>query len=246
MQTLSLRSPLLTSWSVLFVLLLIANGSQAQLSSFGRQGKLISIGLRLGANFSQLKTQNIKINPLAGNLVFDYLQQNSDYSTGLVAGGFIRIGKKFYVQPEVIFSAKGGKLDIIQINAATGVPISTDPKQLDIKFSNVDVPLMIGYKFLGFFRINVGPIASFNLSDNGTLKEQLKAYTNAPLNDTIKKAIFGYQAGIGLTFGGLNVDVRYEGNLNEITQLNFNSAQTQSQFSQKTSLWQVTMAVPLF
>ena len=225
-----------------FSLLLMAFCSQVALAQFGLASKkkdpLFSLGLRGGLNLSKISMDDFQVKSLVlGNPAFDLLRANTKYSTGFVGGVFARIGRKFYVQPEVVVSAKGGTFDVVK---SGGIPTS-----VEVKYTNLDVPLLLGYK-LGFLRFNAGPIASFNLSENQDIINTLKVYTSQPIDDTIKQAIFGFQAGIGLSFLGTQIDARYEGNFNEITQLNLNNPSTQAQFSQKTSLWQLSLSFRIF
>ena len=67
---------------------------------------------------------------------------------------------------------------------------------------------MLGFK-LGSFRVNGGPVAHIHLSSSDGLAE-LKDY-----KASFQSATWGYQAGIGLDFGRLGLDLRYEGNFNK-------------------------------
>jgi hypothetical protein len=201
--------------------------SQAQ---FGRlQKKLIYIGVRGGANFSQLNTDNLQISKL-GSSVKDFFNTNADYRTGYVGGVYVRIGHKFFIQPEVLLSSKGGKVSFVP--QAGGSPVN-----IDVKMSQFDIPVLLGMK-IGAFRINAGPMASLSISQGTDLKDAFKQYTSQSIGNTFKQATIGYQAGVGLDLGSFNFDVRYEGNLSNISQLNL---QNNAQFNSKLSLWQLTV-----
>src|SRR5690625_2517532 len=65
--------------------------------AFNMQAQKVDLGLKLGANFSNVSD--------AGGL-------NFKNKTGLVAGAFLSIGtSKFAVQPEVLYSQQGAKTD---------------------------------------------------------------------------------------------------------------------------------------
>ena len=57
---------------------------------------------------------------------------------------------------------------------------------------------------------------------------------------------FGYQAGVGVDFGRVSLDVRYEGNFTEIVKVNFDNATTASQFGKKGNLFQATLGFAIF
>jgi hypothetical protein len=195
-----------------FLVLLKGNTSFAQ----------FSLGIRGGVNFSQLKTDNTQ--SIGANL-----QQSLDTKTGYVGGVYARIGSKLFIQPELIFSAKGGSVNILKNGTSQTVAID---------YTNFDVPLLIGYKF-GPIRLNAGPMASFTVSSNG-LDEALKS-VSSNLGESFKKASYGYQAGGGIDLGSLSLDLRYEGSLSEVSSLSSSNIN----FTQKGNLWQLTLGLRL-
>lgn len=78
------------------------------------------------------------------------------------------------------------------------------------------LPVLVGMQ-VGPFRLNAGPMASLNVL-GGDLKGALSQYSNQPFNQTIRQTQLGYQAGAGLTFGSLHIDVRREGGFKKRTQ----------------------------
>jgi hypothetical protein len=195
-----------------FLVILKGNTSFAQ----------FSLGIRGGVNFSQLKTDNTQ--SIGANL-----QQSLDTKTGYVGGVYARIGSKLFIQPELIFSAKGGSVNILKNGTSQTVAID---------YTNFDVPLLIGYKF-GPIRLNAGPMASFTVSSNG-LDEALKS-VSSNLGESFKKASYGYQAGGGIDLGSLSLDLRYEGSLSEVSSLSSSNIN----FTQKGNLWQLTLGLRL-
>ncbi len=185
-----------------------------------------TVGIKGGVNLSQLKT-DFKTQSFGDNL-----QQSLDTKTGYVGGVYVRIGNKFFIQPEFIFSAKGGSVNILK-----GGTTSTS-QTVAIEYTNFDIPLMIGFK-VGPLRLNAGPMASFKVSDKG-LDEALKAYSTN-VSESFKNASYGYQAGGGLDLGALSLDLRYEGSLSEVTGNTFNNIN----FTQKGNLWQLTLGLRL-
>ena len=185
-----------------------------------------TIGIKGGVNFSQLKT-DFKTQSFGNNL-----QQSLDTKTGYVGGVYMRIGTKFFVQPEFVFSAKGGSVNILKGGS------TTTSQTLSIEYTNFDIPVLIGFK-VGPLRLNAGPMASFKISDKG-LDEELKAYSSN-VGESFKNASYGYQAGGGLDLGAFSVDLRYEGSLSEVTGNTFNNIN----FTQKGNLWQMTLGLRL-
>ncbi|MFN8345438.1 MAG: porin family protein [Spirosomataceae bacterium] len=215
---------------VLFALIFLS-ALQAN-AQFNR--KLVFVGIKGGANFSQLQTEGLTISR-PGASVQDFFKNNSSNRTGYMVGAYARIGRKLFIQPEVLLSSKGGTFEILKNG-------STSPVNVDVKFSQIDVPVLVGLK-LGPLRFNAGPMASLNVAQGSQLGEALKVYTTQNINKTIQQATFGYQAGVGLDIRSFNIDLRYESGLSNISQLDL---QNNAQFNSKVSLWQLSFGFVLF
>lgn len=154
--------------------------------------QVFMIGPRVGISSSKLE---IKEN------IADV--REGDASFGFHAGIFTRFSSStLYVQPELLFTSNGGK---IEFEDEVGNQIVNE-----YEFNKLDVPVMVGFKFLNLFRIQAGPVASLLLkadAKEGGVTDDVK--------DNYKNATFGYQAGIGLDIGSLILDLKYEGNLSE-------------------------------
>lgn len=157
-----------------------------------------TFGPKAGVNFS--------------TLVRDTKNFSADYRLGYNAGLFLRFNiGRLYIQPEGIFSTKGAA---ITINQSVDPDVKTG--KYELKLTNVDVPILIGLNLINnkLFNIRVfgGPMGSYNLNGQG-VKDFLKE--TGSVSDAYKKAVLGYQAGVGVDVGSFTVDARYEGSLTE-------------------------------
>ena len=197
-----------------------------------KKDKLFSLGLRVGANLSQFRGNDLS---LGSQQKPWQLSDNNTRIYGAAGGIFMRIGRTFFIQPEIILSQKGGEFSVIDDKAQT---------QRSFKMTNIDFPLLFGVKIARVLRINVGPVAAFNVGNSGDLGEAFKDYTSERnFEDAFRRASLGYQAGIGLDFGKLNFDFRYEGNLTDVVNLKIADANVQRQFDRKLNLFQATVGV---
>jgi hypothetical protein len=217
------------------------------------QAKGFAFGVRGGMNLSKLSTGNILTtrydehgNPFLkynGQEVRDNIQESLDSRTGFVGGAYARFGKHFFVQPEVLVSTKGGTFDIIKNDGD-----SPQREQVNVRFSNIDVPLLIGLKG-GPFRINAGPMASFRIGDNQRLKDAFRQYTSGSVNDALSQAVYGYQLGAGIDILGFSIDVRREGTFTDLATFKVNNQQSGSgsdaTVRQKLTSWQVTVGLKI-
>ncbi|WP_373513061.1 porin family protein [Persicitalea sp.] len=201
------------------------------------QNRNFKFGIKAGANLSRLKggdvvsssDPNVKIGNTNASL------------TGFVGGVFVRLGSSIYLQPELLLSQKGGTVNIFRSSTS-----SMNNSSVDLRFTNFDVPVMVGLRFGDFFRINAGPIASLRLSENGGLRQALNEVGANSVKDNYNSAALGYQAGVGVDIGNLSVDLRYEGNTSNIINADTDDANFNSQLKRKGSLWQATVGFAIF
>jgi len=164
-----------------------------------------SLGIKGGVNYSTINSDNLKSSSVAG------------YQAGL----FARIGTSLYLQPEVYVSSTGGHFQSND-NAYSG----------NVKFTNLNVPLLVGYKFGPSnlnFRLMAGPIYTSVLNRDESVSQNF----SAAYNDFghYRSSTLGYQAGFGVDIGSITADLRYEGNLTDIN----------PDFGQRQNLWALSI-----
>jgi hypothetical protein len=195
------------------------------------QEKLFAVGLRAGVNLSQVSGNDLSLSSGGKNFSF---KNNDTRAYGFVGGIFMRFGKGFFIQPEILLSQKGGKFDVFEDGKANG-------KTIDLKLTNIDLPVLIGVKLANVLRINAGPVATFRLSDSGNLGDSIKEYQGQNASEIFNNVTLGYQAGVGFDLGKLNIDLRYEGNINDVVNVKFADASTASKFAAKGNSFQATL-----
>ncbi len=208
--------------------------------SFAQGG--FQIGVKGGVNLSKLSFGNFvktgtnsngspTVN-VDGQTFRNSLSDSFDSKTGTSFGVYTRFGKNLFIQPEVLYSTRSGQFSINR-NGQTEV--------VTVKTTSFDVPILLGIKG-GPIRVMAGPVVSFRVDDNQKLGEALNQYTSGSLNDAWAKAYYGYQVGGGLDIGSFGIDVRHEGNISDIAQIE----DSQGKFSQRVRSWQITLAYRLF
>ncbi len=171
-----------------------------------------SLGVRAGINSSSLST-NI-------NGVKEGSQQ-----IGFVGGAFSRIGVLgFYIEPSVLYSQRKGDFD------ASG-------KTLTTTLHYVDVPVMIGYSFLGIARACIGP--NFQFLTNAT---QAGDATDPNFSaGNFNNAGLGFQAGVGVDISRVTIDLRYDGCITNLGKEVIGSNNQKYDYSTRASMWQLTV-----
>ena len=196
-------------------------------------------GIKAGANLSNINGSN-DLSLSSGGNAFNF-KDNDNRSLGFAGGVFFRFGRTFYVQPEILLSQKGGKFNVYKDG------VQNSDGKVDVRFSNLDVPVLFGVRVAKFFRINVGPMASLRMSSNGKIGDSFDDVTGDNSSTTFKNRLaYGYQAGVGIDLGRLSLDVRYEGNFTDVVKINFDNATTASQFGKKSNAFQATLGFAIF
>lgn len=181
----------------------------------------LKLGVKAGMNFSQLKT---------GSTWF-----SSNSKAGYQAGLWGRVGiAGFHIQPEAYFTSKSATVHPDLDNAASQLVKG------DIKFTNIDVPILVGTKFgLGPIKakLQVGPLFSFVLKENNPYAESVNAAYKEALTN-YKKQFSSMVFGTGLDIMKISVDLRYELGLGNISKYEGEK--------QKLNLWTLSVGYSLF
>lgn len=177
---------------------------------------LFKFGIKAGLNTSQIK---------ADASTFD-----ESNIVGYQAGVWARIGKGFYVQPEVYLGSKGGKFAAEN----NGTTVSTNNK---VKFTTIDVPVLVGQSF-GVSKLNiryaVGPVYTYYMNTDKKFAQNFEAsYQDF---GQYKNSSIGAQAGGGIDIGNLTADIRYEFGLSKINE----------KYGQRPNLWMLSVGYRIF
>jgi len=151
-----------------------------------------NFGPKVGFNTNKLTTNREEI--------------KESFSANLYTGFFFRFGDKTFIQPELNFATKSGFFSSNNILDAREIELST-----------LEVPILIGSEVMNLkaltFRTMIGPTMSFVLD-----KEIVMRSPDLRIDpDKLKNAIWGLQAGVGVDFLMLTLDLRYEIGLTNIS-----------------------------
>jgi len=165
-----------------FLLTLVTKNSQAQLH----------FGLKAGVNYNSDSFESVSNDVLNG----------AKTKTGIHTGLWLRaklpvIG--LYIRPEIVYTELN---NIINYESPFSAPITTD-----FKFRKIDVPVLIGKKFLGIGNVFAGPSFQYILSSDFELNDLREVSTES--------FSLGIQLGAGIELGRLGLDLRWERGLSK-------------------------------
>lgn len=176
------------------------------------------VGLKAGVNLSHIRGEG-------GGSFNSFWEENATRTTGFTGGIYARFGDGFFIQPELLLSQKGGNfVDIVGIERT-------------FKQTYLDIPILIGTRIGNTVRLNAGPVATFLINGDEPFLDQI----GITQEDGFRKALLGYQAGVGFDIKKIRLDLRYEGNINDVFNIDYNNQQTEDQFSGKGSLFMFTL-----
>lgn len=148
-----------------------------------------------------------------GNKLSTNLDSISDqFKSGFHIGAWARIGKRFYVQPELYYSLQGAEY-------AFEDPLNADSWTQKLTLGTLDIPVLIGYKLLKSEKTNVrvmaGPMVSILVNSKIT---SVGSITDPIEKADLKTANWAIQLGAGADLWFLSLDIRYQLGLNEMIQ----------------------------
>lgn len=157
----------------------------------------VQFGIKGGINYNSDSFQEVKEDVIAG----------AKSKTGFHAGIWTRfkipvIG--FYLRPELVYTSLKS-----EINTKPGIGIAS--KVGSYNFQKIDVPILLGKKFLGVANVFIGPSLQYIIDGDFNFKE---------LSKDIKTDASGFTAGLqlgaGIELGNFGLDVRWERGFSDI------------------------------
>ncbi|WP_375585705.1 porin family protein [Cyclobacterium xiamenense] len=158
---------------------------------------LFLTGMLLGEVSGQVLSVGPKFGISQGEVHVTDGFRGDDSKMGYHLGAFARINLPIiFLQPEVLYTNTGGSF-------------SNNTFNYDVSFDRLDIPVMIGMKLGGLFRIQAGPVASYVFNSDLVARNGSRSSIIPPKEDFT----FGYQAGLGIDIGNFLLDLKYEGAL---------------------------------
>jgi Outer membrane protein beta-barrel domain len=173
---------------------------------FGARFGLSQSKFRIDENFVDRQGLNgLPILDDNGNIVKNAFVNNPGANTGFNGGVFFRFVRgSFYLQPELIYSVKAGRFDILNRDLSLY-------KRVNGAIGSMDIPFLLGVRTKKS-RVFFGPTANFAFRMNKNLKSALSEFLEAEtLNSSFfNRPILNFQFGVGYELKGYFIDIRYE------------------------------------
>ena len=204
------------------IVLLIAFALGVSAFSYGQ----FALGVKLGYNANKLST----------NLDTVKTQFNSGFHIGV----WTRIGKRFYVAPELQYTMSGS----VFTNEGN---LSTNNWKQKITIGSLDVPVLVGFKIIHSdfitWRIELGPEASFVV--NKKVKDENSVL--GPIKESSLSSVNWYViGGTGIDILFLKLDIRYQYGFNQLIKDVQTSGSTTASFDSKNQMFVVSLGFKIF
>ncbi len=163
----------------------------------------------------------------------------SDLKSNFMFGAFVRIGEKFYIQPEVNWLTQGGVW-----KSSEGEGAAKIDKELKMTYKTIQIPLSVGWRIIDLkianIRIFGGATANIAVDKEIEIKN-----INEPIEDADwNNLIWQYQVGAGVDVLMFALDVKYMGGLNNLNKDDF--VFDNKTISTKSNLFMVTLGWKIF
>jgi len=155
----------------------------------------LNFGIKAGTNITKIDGKSFE----------------DEFRYGYLAGGFVEIGlgKKFAIQPEVLFNQYQTKVDSnfkkIYQNALNDVTNG------DVKLNYLSIPLMLNYKAGKLLTLQAGPQYSILIDKNKNLLQNGQ--------EAFKNGDFSMAGGATINLGKLKLNGRYVVGLNDLNDI---------------------------
>lgn len=153
----------------------------------------VTFGVKAGLNLADLNGKN------GGESFSDDTKIKAGFHVGATAD--FSLGENLFVQPALLFSTKGFKLE-------SGSTKGT------ININYLEIPVNVGYKF-GDFHVFAGPYLAFAISGetkietNGVEVKTDIEFGSDEENDDYKSTDFGVNVGLGYQFSNFVISAQY-------------------------------------
>ncbi|MCC6282474.1 MAG: PorT family protein [Saprospiraceae bacterium] len=168
---------------------------------------LLGIFPNLHAQLTEGKIRfGLKLGVSGSNLYDDANADDIKARIGLTGGGFAKIplAKHLSLRPEVLFTTKGAKFDIIGGNTS------------DLKLGYVEVPVSLEFN-IAIINIHAGVHAGLLATAEGTLEDSQGNPITFDLDkEDLESFDYGWHLGGGIDFGNLGLHLRVSRGLQDI------------------------------
>lgn len=211
---------------------------------------VIAVFLISGSLFAQFHF-GPQIGYSASKLSLNTSDITSSLKSNFLAGLFVRMGKKIYVQPEVNWMTSGSVFKYPEVNLG-GSDLS--PFEQDIKLSSINIPVSLGWRIINLEIVNIRIFAGINANivlnktiNNSQDISDVDEDLFKPITDAdIKDLAWNYQAGLGVDVLMFAIDVKYVGAFGEPIAGDIHYNEQTKSISSNSSMFLVTLGWKIF
>lgn len=158
--------------------------------SISANAQFLNYGLKGGINYNA--NGDLRAFDTSGAMITD-LSSNEEvgYHIGLLSE--IKLPLFLYIRPELIYT-----------HTESSYEIANDKSKL--KMDKLELPVLLGFRVLKFGRFFFGPNFTYVLNTKLSVPETIESVSNVNYDDFIVSG----QVGLGLNFGKIGADIRWE------------------------------------
>ncbi len=187
----------------------------------------------------------------SSNLSLNTDSITNNLKNNFMFGVFVRMGKKFYVQPEMNWVTQGSVFRYPSVSL-DGVNLS--PVEQNIKLKTIQIPVNVGYRIINIgianIRLHGGVTASFvtdktinNTDDDNSIGQDL---IDPLKEEDINDLQWQYQLGVGVDVLMFALDVNYYGGINDLINGNVSYNNETHTVTSRSNVFLVTLGWKIF
>lgn len=153
----------------------------------------LGFGVKAGINYNSDNFKSVKDDVLSG----------AKSKTGYHAGIWLKFEMAdFYIRPELVYTELNTEVNYKPLDVSSSF-LANKGKETNFKLKKIDIPVLLGKQLFGFANVFFGPSFQYIINSEFDIKE-------LEYSDISKKFSVGLQAGAGVEFGNLGIDLRWE------------------------------------
>jgi len=156
--------------------------------SLGANAQFLNWGIKGGVNYNEngdLRTIN------AGNPISLSSNQEVGYHVGILSE--IKLPLFLYIRPELVYTHTQSSYEL-------------DEDKGTLKLDKLELPVLVGFRVFKIGRFFFGPNFSYIMNTKLSVPESVEGVSNISSDDFLVSG----QVGLGLNFGKLGADIRWE------------------------------------
>ena len=160
----------------------------------------------------------------------------SSLKNNFMFGAFVRIGEKFYVQPEINWLTQGGIWESGEVDL--------ENEKLEMTYKTIQIPVSVGWRIIDLKLVNIRLFGGMSANIATDKEMEINGITEPVEDAEWNDLIWQYQVGAGVDVLMFALDFKYIGGINDWNKNDF--VFDGKTISTKANMFMVTLGWKIF